>query len=75
MQEQVARLSESRPQLNSALRDAVNQCPERGPILPISLQDDCGCQGRERSECRAGKGTSPGRVTLRECLDCQGSRA
>src|SRR4051812_3325619 len=63
-EEQAARLFRPRPALDPALRDAVNACPDRGPVLPISLQDDCGCRGRERSECRAGKGEVAGRVTL-----------
>lgn len=54
-----------------AVRDRVNACPDRGGVLPISMQDDCGCRGRELSECRAGKGKVAGRVTLRECLACQ----
>jgi len=60
------------PQLaiDPALRDAVIACPDRGPVLPISEQDDCGCQGREVSLCLAGRGAKPGRVTLRDCLAC-----
>lgn len=46
-------------------------CPDRGGVLPISMQDDCGCRGKELSECRAGNGKVPGRVTLRDCLDCR----
>ena len=61
----------SRGELASAVRDAVNACTDRGPVLPISLQDDCGCRGKEVSECRAGKGKVPGRVTLRDCLECR----
>jgi hypothetical protein len=57
--------------VDPAVRDRVNACPDRGPVLPLSLQDDCGCRGQELSECRAGKGATPGRVTLRECLACQ----
>ena len=52
----------------------MNACPDRGSVLPISQQDDCGCRGRERTECHAGRGTTPGRVTLAECLACQGDR-
>ncbi|WP_435005149.1 glycosyltransferase [Tundrisphaera lichenicola] len=48
----------------------VAACPDRGGVLPLSMQDDCGCAGRELSECRAGRGAIPGRVTLRECIAC-----
>ena len=61
----------SRATLDPRLRDAVNGCPNRGLVLPISEQDDCGCQGRELTECRAGRGRSPGKVTLAECLSCR----
>jgi hypothetical protein len=70
--EQTARLSMPRPVINPAIRDAVNACPDRGSVLPISMQDDCGCRGRELSACKAGKGEVPGRVTLRDCLACKG---
>jgi hypothetical protein len=69
--EQIARLSMPRPAIDPAIRDAVNLCPDRGPVLPISMQDDCGCRGRELSACQAGKGEIPGRVTLRDCLACK----
>jgi len=62
-----------RPAIDPAIRDAVNACPDRGPVLPLSEQDDCGCRGRELTGCRAGKGARPGRVTLRDCLDCRAS--
>lgn len=51
--------------------EAVKNCPSRGPTLPHTLQPDCGCA--ELSECRAGKGTVPGRVTLQNCIECQGA--
>jgi hypothetical protein len=51
-----------------ALR-SVMDCPDRGPILPISLQPECGMCG-EQTECKAGKGQIPGRVTLDDCLHC-----
>jgi hypothetical protein len=70
--EQAARLSVPRPTVDPAIRDAVNSCPDRGSVLPISMQDDCGCRGRELSACKAGKGKVPGRVTLRDCLVCKG---
>jgi hypothetical protein len=70
--EQIGRLGRPRPTIDPAVRDAVNACPDRGPVLPISLQDDCGCRGKELSECRAGQGAIPGRVTLRDCLTCKG---
>ena len=60
--------------LDPKVRDAVNACPERGSILPLAEQADCGCLGREWTECRAGRGASPGKVTLRECLACQTER-
>ena len=70
-EEQSSRLGTPRPAIDPAVRDAVNACTDRGPVLPISLQDDCGCLGKELSECRAGKGAIAGRVTLRDCLACQ----
>ena len=48
--------------------DLVSVCPDRGPILSVSLQPACGCA--ELSECRAGRGATPGRVTLHDCLTC-----
>src|SRR5947209_1882569 len=53
--------------------EAVTSCPHRGSVLPVSLQPGCGC--RELSECRAGRGTTVGRVTLRDCLACIASGA
>jgi hypothetical protein len=72
-EEQIAKLGAPRPAIDPIVRDAVNACPFRGPVLPLSLQDDCGCLGKELSECRSGRGTIPGRVTLRDCLKCQGA--
>ena len=70
--EQVARAgAASRVALDPRVRDAVNACPDRGPVLPISQQDDCGCRGRELTECRAGRGARPGRATLADCLACR----
>lgn len=70
--EQVARLStEAKAAVDPMIRDAVLSCPDRGSVLPLSLQDDCGCLGRELTECRAMRGITPGRVTLRECLRCR----
>jgi hypothetical protein len=54
--------------------DAVDSCPDRGPVLPIWMQDDCGCRCRELSTCKAGKGEIPGRVTLQDCLACKGTK-
>lgn len=48
---------------------AVNACPELGPSLPISQQPECGCA--ELYECRAGRGETPGRVTMGDCRDCR----
>ena len=72
-EEQLAALGTPPPLIDPAVRDAVNACPARGPVLPLSMQDDCGCRGKELSGCREGKGAIPGRVTLRDCLACQGS--
>ena len=47
----------------------VAACPDRGSVLPVSIQAECGCG--ELSECRAGKGNYPGRVTLQDCIDCR----
>ena len=71
--EQAARAeTATRTRLDPRLRDAVLACPDRGSVLPISLQDDCGCRGREVTGCRAGLGTTPGRVTLADCFECRG---
>ena len=67
-------LGSFRPALDPRVRDAVNACPDRGSVLPISRQDDCGCRGRELTECRAGRGTHPGKVTLADCLACKAAR-
>jgi hypothetical protein len=56
--------------VDPAVRDRVITCPDRGPVLPILMQADCGCRGKEVSECRANKGNVPGHVTLRDCLAC-----
>lgn len=66
--------SAARPLVDPRVRDAVIACPDRGSVLPVSEQDDCGCRGRELTECRAGLGAKPGRVTLRDCLDCRSSK-
>ena len=71
-EEQIDRLGTPRRAIDPAVRDAVNACSARGPVLPLSLQDDCGCRGKELSECREGRGVIPGRVTLRDCLSCKG---
>jgi glycosyltransferase involved in cell wall biosynthesis len=56
-----------------AVRDAVLACEHRGPVLPISLQPE-GCRRcGEVSECARGLGKIPGRVTLRDCLECKAS--
>jgi hypothetical protein len=51
----------------------VRDCPDRGSVLPHTLQRECGCGG-ELTECRAGKGKIPGRVTLAQCLECVSTR-
>jgi glycosyltransferase involved in cell wall biosynthesis len=56
----------------AARKARLDACPHRGPVLPLSMQPSCGCASKELSECRAGKGAAPGRVTLRDCLACVG---
>jgi hypothetical protein len=51
------------------LLTAIGSCPSRGPVLPVSQQAECGCS--ELTECRAGKGATPGRVSMDECLVCR----
>jgi hypothetical protein len=46
----------------------VAACPDRGSVLPHTLQPSCGCA--ELTACRRGKGTVAGRVTLADCLAC-----
>ncbi len=46
----------------------VAACPQRGRILPHTLQPECGCA--ELTECLAGRGHHPGRVTVRDCVAC-----
>jgi hypothetical protein len=72
IEDQTERIGTPQAAVDPVVRDAVNACPSRGPVLPISLQDDCGCRGKELSECREGRGAIPGRVTLRDCLNCRG---
>lgn len=67
--DQFASLESRRPTLDPAVRDAVLACLDRGPVLPVSMQPECGCA--ELTECRAGRGKVAGRVTLRECLECK----
>lgn len=52
----------------------VQACPHRGPVLPPSRLEDCGCQGRELAECRArlGPAPRPDAVTVDECARCVG---
>jgi len=52
--------------------ERVANCPHRGSILPHTLQPECGCA--ELTECQAGRGLVPGRVTLRDCVGCVESR-
>jgi hypothetical protein len=56
---------------NEKVQSEVMKCPDRGGVLPLSMQDDCGCRNKELSECRVGRGTIPGRVTLSDCLTCR----
>ncbi len=53
------------------LLPSVASCPDRGSVLPVSVQAECGCA--ELTKCGAGRGRLPGRVTLRECLACRRS--
>ena len=53
-----------------ATLESVRTCPDRGSVLPVSKQPECGCA--ELTECRAGRGKTPGAVTLAECLNCKG---
>jgi hypothetical protein len=62
-----------RPSLDPAVRDRVLACEYRGCEGGLVLRDDersCCGGGAERTACSAGKGAIPGRVTLRECLEC-----
>jgi hypothetical protein len=58
----------ARPRADGATLARVRECPHRGGVLPVSRQAECGCG--ELTECRAGKGRTPGAVTLDECLGC-----
>lgn len=51
-----------------SLRPIV-ECPDRGSVLPVSQQPECGCA--ELTACSAGKGKTPGAVTLAECIACK----
>ena len=48
---------------------AVTGCPQRGGVLPVSDQAECGCS--ELTECRAGHGRRAGQVTLQDCRACR----
>ena len=61
-----------RPPSLDALLAAVSACGHRGRTLPHTTQAECGCG--ELTECRADRGRSPGRVTLRDCLACVSTR-
>jgi hypothetical protein len=54
------------------LLGSVACCRHRGGVLPHWLQAECGCG--ELNLCGAGRGTIPGRVTLRDCLACVSTR-
>jgi hypothetical protein len=50
----------------------VVACPYRGSELPVSAYSASCCGGGPtRFECQLGKGSKPGQVTTRECLQCQ----
>jgi len=53
--------------LNAVLA-SIASCVNRGMVLPVSLQPECGCA--ELTECRAGRGAGAGGVTLQECIAC-----
>lgn len=55
---------------HAVLLAAVAVCPDRGSELPERLQPSGCCAGAALTECRAGKGKRPGKVTLAECLAC-----
>ena len=49
---------------------AVRTCPDRGSVLPHSVQPECGCA--ELTACRAGLGRAgAGAVSLEECVRCR----
>lgn len=50
---------------------AIMACPDRGSVLPIRLQCETCQHGVELTECRAGKGATPGRVTTGDCTACR----
>ena len=62
------------PEMDRALLAEVRDCPHRGPVLPLSQQpyaaEGCARCG-ELSACAAGKGNTPGRVTLEDCVRCR----
>lgn len=51
-----------------AVLAAIACCADRGPVLPRSLQPECGCA--ELTECLRGLGEQAGRVTLQDCIRC-----
>jgi glycosyltransferase involved in cell wall biosynthesis len=58
--------------ISPAVRQAILDCPDRGGTLtPLPDEATCCGPGPERTECRAGKGRRPGRVTLAECNTCR----
>lgn len=63
----------ARRAMAAELLPLVAACPGRGPVLPVSMQRECGCG--ELSLCRACRGPAsrPGEVTLDDCLLCVSS--
>jgi hypothetical protein len=53
--------------LNSALA-RISSCADRGRVLPLGEQPECGCA--ELTECRKGRGRLAGKVTMGDCLSC-----
>ncbi len=51
-----------------AILATVASCSDRGSVLPLSEQPECGCS--ELNECREGRGAVAGRVTLQDCITC-----
>jgi hypothetical protein len=62
-------VSRATPEAERQVLAAVMACPDRGSVLPVGLQPECGCA--ELTECRAGHGAMPGRVTTADCVACR----
>ena len=51
-----------------AILATVASCSNRGSVLPLDEQPECGCS--ELTKCREGRGAVAGRVTLQDCITC-----